>query len=1216
MAKDPPGPAQRAFTKALKTALAQVPEGERGAERLSGVGQHKGVGHATWSDTKLGKTFPSAATWARMRTVLFSDAVEMPGVDWDALFKAAKEELGKGRTPARPKRPALSDRHFLAGLDTIKSFALPVVNRLDLLPDDIRRADAEAGRITFVTGEGGMGKSILLRQLAQHLAQPQEDGGAAVVTVLCNRVEAMEDLMRTDRADVALARAAELPHPESGLVKALQRLSERHGSVHLLIDTLDVVTTERTAHALASLLKQCSLHAQVFVTCRKQEYDDLYRPDPSAPWHGDSRLHAIRMPDLSDVEILRWAEDYVDSLQRSELQKRRFLTSLSDPSRARTVKRICAVPLRLAMACDLFSEGGWLPGDLTITGLYETYWKHRIARDRHLRVTSQSAAQEVDAFDLADRILTIDGKKLTLWVAYEDDEPGIGLKALVSEGVVLERSGRYGFFHQTFAEFAIALILTRRDRHAHLDRLRSQLEDTGSHMWPVALHLLLLEEITQSRYEELAAVVPLDVPIGAQFQLLSALSRGLPDRLKAVADHVAAQSEPLLVSLVGYLADAPAECARTALDISMPLLKTCDEQAITEVARTIGLLLPKLPSPIPYLSLSLQHVERRRADLSNDIWINLPSFLIEQLCEHAFGDSLHQLLCARYQQLGSIGKRLLLSAVITDPEAVTNPIALLAEPMLSESPPGIDIDDQVELLHWCWADDDIRERLGWHDWIGLLEADLPPGWDSVQVRLVRRLCEDAEIRDALLAGVLSERASEYPERWTNTAKFVADDFRHETGLAVGRHLHAPGRRTIGNALALTSQIAEDMQKEERQTLIEAFQAHAAGDPRRVWTALVEVAGPELDLHEALLTDFEKVDQRRTRAASDDEPDQEWTSIRVSPIGAWLRIAPTEFLMRQRERFRSLIPAERGEDTARRARLEGRIAVQDDTAKAWITAQILEGASASAALRGLESFIDESVKAGSYSRVDDAVWRCGALRTPHATVAIQLARLLADPAATPDAVLMSPVPGDESASPDEATVVELLSEVVPNRIRAAFDTGESTLLVKELLSLLFRVDEHRPLSGTLVRELVEKTSAPLLRSGATAGRSAAVQDGLSEQFTRWSTTMRKLGATRLPTAEVRQNAEAVLAGWDCGRIGTANRRKTASLIRSVLDCSPDFMSWLEEAMWPNASVETKFAIAEAVVVHESNVLGHGALSLSQRLDCPPEVRVWISKKLEP
>ncbi|MEW2330620.1 hypothetical protein AB0880_22735 [Micromonospora chersina] len=486
-------------------------------------------------------------------------------------------------------------RLFIDALDTVSIFALPAIGRLDLISDGIE-AVAVPGRIRCLVGVGGSGKSVLLAQLAEALvADDGSGGGPAVVIVPCNAVSQSADLATEDSVDIAFARAAQLPQPERGLCRWIEDLRAAYGSVYLLVDTLDVVSTEDTVRAIATVLGGAADHAQLFLTCREQEFRELFMSTNAALRLGSHEGVSLLMPKLDVEEILRWASQFMAKLARGEVETERFIESLSDAVRSATVQNVCAVPLRLALACDLYSSTGAVPADLTITGLYESYWDRRVARDRDGRVTTLSRAQQADALKLAATIRAQSSVRLSLTASVADAESRAGMRALVSEGVVRRQAGRYEFFHQTYTEFAVALLLAMEADTDQLAEVRTALDDPHSHFWPVARHLMLLRS-SDDRYRDLRQAVPLRTTEGAQIHLLSALSRRSADLIAEVARSVHDENPYLLHSLAPLLADAHESCAEAALEVVVPLLEDTDRGAVTEAARTVGVLLAKRPA--------------------------------------------------------------------------------------------------------------------------------------------------------------------------------------------------------------------------------------------------------------------------------------------------------------------------------------------------------------------------------------------------------------------------------------------------------------------------------------------------------------------------------------------------------------------------------------------------------------------------------------------
>jgi len=1210
MAKDPNDSAEAAFAKAVLRAH------RRTLRTLKETAERSHVAKSTWSAAMNGKSFPARTTWDRMSAFFAAEGLGATVVDLNELYKAADNERKKPPERRRPTPGPRMPRKFLANLEHITAFELPVVDRLDLLPAGLHSPRAEPRNVTFLVGEGGLGKSVLLKQLGDRLAAAAE--GAAVVGVACNSVDAVADLTTARAADIALARAIGAPDPAKGLTGLVRRLRHEHGSVHLLIDTIDLIATDDTAAPLTRLLTQLADDAQLLVTCRKQEYEHLLDPRSTGLWHQAIETHQVQMPGLTGDEILEWAGRYVKGLKRNELERERFLASLADSVKARTVKQICKVPLRLALACVLYSKDETLPSDLTITGLYEAYWERCVARDREGRRTAEAEMQESGAFALAEQILLHSNERLSLSVAVKGTEHRDGLKSLGSEGVVQSRSGRHEFFHQTYAEFAVAKLLTDRGEPEQLERLRADLDDSASHWWPVARHLLLQKEVAGDRYQDLTDAVPLLAGEGPQIHLLSSQTRSLPDRLRTVANAVGGSSAAHLHSLIHLFAEAPPGCAVEALDISIAALEQCESGVITEIAQTVGLLLPKLPSisPVSHLSMALDRIERRRGELANDLWTGLLVHLIRPVCEQPLDRALFALLCLHYGNLGTSAQMVLLRTALRHKESTPDLIGALAGPMLdTPRPPRLDEVAFVELLRWCWEDEATRASRGWITWRDLLDAELSDRWDSAQIRLVVAICEDPGTRANLLEERLTEASPKFPRRWIDVALFVAEaDPEAVFELLKGRTWPV-GRRAVGSAAAFGEQIAKHLDESERQELITALRPVADVDARRVWPTLIVLAGPYAVLHDDLLTDFLEYDASHSIG---DGADPAWQSVRVSPINTWLNDAPAAFLMKRRKAFRELLPAAGKEFTQRRAHFEGRIAVLDGHARDWLAEQALHGPSAKAAYKGVLTAVAPIEQGHTAMSPELCEWASRLLGSPHSEVVAKLARLLADTGLTPDAVLAPPAADPLETAAVGGWHIDVLLVIAVDRLLSALDRGEKSDVVQELTALVTRLGERAELAEDVVRAIVLETSAPfrVAASNVPATTSDEERSELGAAFNRWCTVVLKLAVPRLPLSEVRSNVQAVLVGWNGRELGTtSNRGAAAGVIRDLLDRSPEFMVWLEEELWPGSGWGTKKAIADGAVSHDRRNVGHFALSLSQRSDCPHDIRMWIHSKLE-
>jgi hypothetical protein len=1116
-------------------------------------------------------------------------------------------------------------RLLLHGLESLRAFALPSVSRLDLLGRVLDSTGPTPGSASLIIGEGGTGKSVLLGQLAEHLAErsdassDNEHGGWAVVLLSCNAVPATADLTSLDLADAAFAHAARVTDPQKGLRLAVRDLAERFGSVYVLMDTLDVVLREDTANVVATLLGDLADHAQLFATCREREYRDLLMdPQLEVPQLGSRSGHpALLVPKLRHTDILEWATRYVDTLNRPEAERERFVASLQDAVRSAVVREVCAVPLRLAMACDLYGESGEIPEDLTITSLYDTYWDRRIARDRRGRRTHQGEAQAEAALALATAVLAQSRDRLSLSVARATADDGslhAGFATLLSEGVVREDGGRYEFFHQTYAEYTIARRLATSGGAEDLTQLRDSLAHPHSFLWPVARHLLM-QASSPNRYGDLAEAVPTATPEGARVHLLAARTRRSPELLLATARTIHDHDAGLLRSVAPTLADCPPECHDAALTIVVPLLGEADAVQISELTRAAGGLLGRADSAVRanHLARALDLVQRREADVRQDVWLSLPANLVEPVCTQAPGPDIRAMLHARYAQLGVRAQRALLRAQLAaclrgDPDGIDGLVTLAPAMLAAGCPAEMPEEEPAELMQRCWSDPGIRASLGWESWRDLLDADLPHRWDATQVRVAARLASDPSVRAELLSDVLGEAEVRFPDRWINAAKFVADSRPAEVVTALCGLTGELPRRAVGALVTLSNQIADSADRQDRIALIALLARHRPADPRRVWGAQIKMAGPEADLQEELLTAFQAANTATSTSG--------WPTVRTSALDAWLHVASPWFLASAADRFRSLRPESGGKATVARAELEGRIAAIDTTARGWVARQLLQGVSSAASGTAVVA-LGRSMEVLSTTADPPLVdWITSMLPSRHVDAARRLCELLADSAITPDDVLR-----DRAGSwPDglgTAGQGDLsLADSVLARLRAAVEAGEDSQLWSALVALMARLDAVSPMPGSTARAVLDLLAMPVraIPKRLADGSDERLRAELASNLNRWVDVVGVIGGEHFPPSELEASVLDTLAGWDCQDLGQRAQRSVARVLLGLLHRNPAVAARLADDWWPASGPGTKWAIAEALTVYERTSPGRRSVLLARRTDCPPDLAAWIHARL--
>lgn len=519
-----------------------------------------------------------------------------------------------------PDRVALEEHRF------------PLVPRPELLDEALRARDRQAAsgkpQALVLTGDGGIGKSVLLGQLLQRL-EDEKDG--AVVLITCTPGLASGDPVETNRA----LGAAVLPRSGEGIIEILTSLRDRYSSVTLLLDTLDLVLDRSVLPGLSAVLAEALRLADVVITCRDQEFHAfLGDPQKTAPRLA-GHLTRVQLPMLSADEIVEWSRRYLRQKHPNRrAENAAFLRTLRGQVDDRApLQRICALPVRLSMACDVYSDKGHIPENLTATRLFQAYWDEKVEKARNIgsvlgtSVTAQAALALAEAMVTASGTLTLRVPKGRLAA-----ESGAGLELLASEGVIRSLGDSWEFFHQSFAEHAQGRWLLRQGLDSEpVEELARELTADHTTLWPLGRSLLSqIEEIED--YRALAARLPADSPEAAQSQVISALGRSEDEPLADVFSLV--KSDPAwLATVVPILGEAPSDHAVAAYDALIDAVRDHPVPLAATATKALALLLPRLPGDVfeDRLKSALDAVIQVRRDLDRQVWENLPAQLVGTL---------------------------------------------------------------------------------------------------------------------------------------------------------------------------------------------------------------------------------------------------------------------------------------------------------------------------------------------------------------------------------------------------------------------------------------------------------------------------------------------------------------------------------------------------------------------------------------------------------
>jgi hypothetical protein len=853
---------------------------------------------------------------------------------------------------------------------SLQAQRFPQILRRDLLDRALRARDRQAASAGYrmalvLTGDGGIGKSVLLGQLLQRL----KDTRGAVVFISCAQVS-LEALSRgASEADRALGEAVHLLSG-MGIIEILTSLRHRHESVTLLVDTLDLILSRRSLPGLSAVLAQALELGDVVLTCREHEYQ-VYLAQGAPRLAG--RLTRYVLPLLSAHEIVHWAEDYVTA-RNPELtaSDAAFLRALEGRMAAPgQLRQVCALPVRLAMACDVYAGWGHIPPDLTATRLFGAYWDARVRRTPD---GIEEPAKERAALAMAEAIVK-SGGALALRVPNDSliDKHDAGLRLLASEGVIRDLGTHWEFFHQSFAEYTHGRWLLRQggpdsDR---ITRFVRALESDETNLWPLARSLLSqVDGFTD--YQQLAARLPADTAEAAQAHMVAALGRAEEASVHSTLTRLGREPD-LMVAVLPVLGEAPDRYAHIACQSAVDAFREHPGELAQPATLALASLLPRIPSgDLPrQLEIGLAAAISARRHLDGKVWENLPAKLLAALDGARLPDGVLTVVEEFYSRLSPLARREAVRAYLRHP-LLPWQVANFARRALSVECPPLPDDDAVRLMCLFWGDEGTRTEHGWSSWRDLLTAPLPGRWDNAQVKFVAQLgAQDVTVCAEIVNDIVQGEGTELT-RHVNVLDLLTA--HHPEWIATHVLAQAAPRRAGVGSLAYTMKGIQ-ASAETRLRLLEWLVPGRVAAPKNVWPAQIVLAGDCAEAHLRILDDL---------AASTPPRD-----VVASMLRAWVSNSPQHILSVLASRLRSMMTAADGQT---RARLEGRLAPGDPQAREWLADALIRGASSAVAGTAIKTLQhDVSGHIGELATLLVTL-----LDSPHTDAVMRLAEILLDP----------------------------------------------------------------------------------------------------------------------------------------------------------------------------------------------------------------------------
>ncbi|MFI9811753.1 SEFIR domain-containing protein [Saccharothrix variisporea] len=1069
-------------------------------------------------------------------------------------------EPALGGTAGDPPRVVAEDRASL------EPATLSPVVRADLLDSALAWRGKRSGEgrvVLLLTGEGGVGKSVLLGQYLDRV----ERGGGAVVLVSAASVPPALALDEPSTVDRALGVAAHDEWGAAGLLALLRRLRDAHGAVTLLVDTLDLLLNKRTTAPLASVLARALEVGDVVSTCRTEEFG-RHLSDARAVPRLAGRMVDFPVPPLTEPEIMAWAGGHVACLGGSTAEQTAFLESLAGGLRSSgSLRQVCALPVRLALTCQVFGRERHVPEDLTVTGLYRAYWDLRISRD----LAGAGRVKEQAALDVAAQVVDESGGiALRVYKSMLDGVDDKGLRMLASEGVLRDRGASWEFFHQTFAEYGHARwLLTRGTRSAEVERFTARVAGGQTSLWPIATSLLL--QADDDEYREFAQSVPADTLDGVKCHTLGALQRTTPDALANLLSGMSEQPDRLRVA-VPALGDAPARhIPQSVTAVGHALLRHPDTLAGVSVAALVSLLARVDDATL--LGTALDDLIAARAKLPDDAWDHYAERLLDT--QGAASARVRAGALERYPSVGQLGRRAVLRMHLARARRLRDAeiVRLAHVALVRECPPLTDPEAEA-VVRLLWSSPGVRADRGWRTWADVLSDDLAAGWNNGQVKyVVARADEDpvvaAEVVDDLVLG----RARVW-EAHVNVFDQLARRQPRATAARLLRH-PAPTHRPALNAIAQCTRVfATELDRDTRARLAAWLRPARESEPRSMWRTAVSLATDDVAVHRVLLKE----------AAGAELP----PALRNKLVLSWYTNTPRPALDDLLAELRELTGDATGDLVPVRARLEGRVVDTDGDARDWVRRCVLDGPSSVAAGAAVKTIADTLPELSPAL----ARWAVALLATRHVDAAERLARLLR----THTSALVEPAP-------------EVVATAL-DRMEVAARVAGSTNLSRALVALVTAIDRHRPLPPAEVRRVHATICSRLPLIGADVGRDTDP----SAAFRDLTTFTGAVTARRLPTDEVRSLVDAVLRTLDTRGLGQKIDHDVIGLLRGFTARDPRAVDWLED-LFDAADPVVQLAIAETFLALDGGAAAGGrAARLKDRPRCPPAVAALLVTKL--
>jgi Caspase domain len=676
------------------------------------------------------------------------------------LVEAVKESSQAARDALNPR--------YLQRISRLADHNDPYLHAIE---DSVQRK----AKAIFIYAPAGYGKSVLLGEIYDKLIANANNSWVALT--LCaylagKSIDSIENFAESIGESICLKKVS--------INQIAERLTDSYGGRGvLLMDTLDLVlNNELIPNLRGLLLKLLEVGVTVVFTCREEEYNFL-RNSPSnlAGCAVDHR----KVEEFSELEIKEAASIFIENkkeLKRQQNKEREIDNRIFDnfaeqifqvaagESQAGDLQKILRSPLFLGMLCEVFTDKGTVPLNLTVSNLYDKYWEEKVEKPRENQLQSDAERKQRLCLDIAKNLFEIFREEQCLQESIDKNDLAIdwndrnlvdARENLISDGVlewVGSGKSQLRFFHQTLLEYVLACWLKLREARSHLQALLIDLKNKDWAEKQLYWYVIIRQLLTIESYEKFQLIfAELDIkkqPPAFRAAVFAAASRNQPSALQDLL-KLGIELDSHQNALIEAVVSVSIELVDPAYEFFLDVIETGQIRAAVNAAKASsamvnqwwGSLSPRVKETLVAISKREVVNSKNKLDAEHRSDI-LGSFLreIKIMLEKTLDNDVLQVLREYHHIFGDKSLSFLIQIHLNSQVNQTAKISLLKLLVEQPVPKKLPIqEDMLNLAKNIFSDlvEANNSLLLDSSWLLTLNPNLkklPKGWDKIQSQAV------------------------------------------------------------------------------------------------------------------------------------------------------------------------------------------------------------------------------------------------------------------------------------------------------------------------------------------------------------------------------------------------------------------------------------------------------------------------------------------------